>query len=253
MPTDNNSAGLLFAGDLLLAIRNPATGIFGGYRKLFCDKFEIKTPSDMQQKISKGRETFGNAWLTHFLGKPAEFAITLDEASRDELSMLLAGEMTALTQLVGAITAIDVTVVPGQWVEIGFEDLDLTSLAVKDATNVTTYVKDVDYQINPRLGLLYVPVGGTIPAGPVKFTAGKKAHTGVKIDAGKQYGSVIRCKGDFVNLITRQDLVLDMQQATVSSQDAFDFLSGKLASVPLKGTAEIASGQTSPFQIRYFG
>lgn len=253
MPTDNNSAGLLFAGDLLLAIRNPTTGDFGAYKKLYCDKFEIKTPSDQQQKISKGRETFGNAWLTYFLGKPAEFAITLDEASRDELAIALSGETSALTQLVGAITAIDVTVVPGQWVEIGYEDLDLSALVVKDSTATTTYVKDVDYQVNPRLGLLYVPIGGVIPAGPVKFTAGKKAHTGVKIDAGKQYGSVIRCKGDFINLINRQDLVLDMQQATVSAQDAFDFLSGKLASVPLKGTAEIASGQTSPFQIRYFG
>ena len=252
MPTNDNAAGLLFAGDLLLAIRNPSTGVFGAYKKLYCDKFEIKTPSDQQQKISKGRETFGNAWLTYFLGKPAEFAITLDEASRDELAIALSGESSVLSQALGAITAIDVTVVPGQWVDIGFEDLDLTSLLVKDAAGVTTYVKDVDYQVNPRLGLLYVPLGGTVPAGIVKFTAGKKAHTGVKIDAGKQYGSVIRCKGDFIHLITRQDLVLDMQQATVSSQDAFDFLSGKLASVPLKGTAEIASGQSSPFQIRYF-
>ena len=252
MPT-NDSAGLLFAGDLLLAIRNPTTGLFGAYKKLYCDKFEIKTPSDQQQKISKGRETFGNAWLTYFLGKPAEFAITLDEASRDELAIALCGESSVLSQTVGAIAAIDVTVVPGQWVEIGYEDLDLTSLAVTNPAGTTTYDKDVHYQVNPRLGLLYVPLGGTIPAGPVKFTAAKKAHTGVKIDAGKQYGSVIRCKGDFINLINRQDLVLDMQQATVSAQDAFDFLSGKLASVPLKGTAEIASGQTSPFQIRYFG
>ena len=41
-------------------------------------------------------------------------------------------------------------------------------------------------------------------------------------------------------------------QATVNADDAYDFLSGKLASVPLNGNLEIAAGESSPFNLQYF-
>lgn len=47
-------------------------------------------------------------------------------------------------------------------------------------------------------------------------------------------------------------MLLTAPQITVSAQDAFDFLSGKAASVPLKGFAEVAEGESSPFKLRYF-
>ena len=249
----NDSNGLLFAGDLLVAIKNPSTGIFGGYQRLHADKFEIKTPSDQLQKISKGRSTFGQAWLSYFAGKPCEFSVTLDEVSRSMLAMQLSGEVSPLALSAGALTAIDVTVIPGMWVDIGYENLDLTGLVVKDATATTTYVKDVDYQVNPRTGMIYVPEGGAIPAGIVKFTAAKKAATGEQILGGKQFSTTMKMKLDGINLINREDMLLTAQQGTVSAQDAFDFLSGKLNSVPLKGLLEVAAGYDSPFQLKYFG
>lgn len=248
----NSSNGLLFAGDLLVAVRNPSTGVFGAYERLQADKFEITTPSDMLQKVSKGRETFGHSWLTHFVGKPAEFALTLDEVSRSVLSMRLSGESTEVTQTAGALTGIEITVVPGRWVEIGVENLDLATLEVTNPAGTTTYVKDVDYQVNPRTGMIYVPVAADIPAGPVKFTAGRKAYAGLVIEGGKQFSTTMRLKLDGINLITREDILLIAPQVTVNAQDAFDFLSGELASVPLKGLLEIADGYTSPFQLKYF-
>jgi len=244
--------GLLFAGDLLISIRNPSTGLFGGYSRLHADKFEIKTPSDMMQKVSKGRSTFGQSWLTHFAGKPAEFALTLDELSQETLALQLAGEVSPLTQTAGALSAIDVTVVPGKWVDIGYENLDLTALVVTDSAAVTTYVKDVDYEVNPRTGMIYVPIGGAIAAGLVKFTAAKAEFTGAVIAGAKQFSTTVRMKLDGINLITRQNILLEAQQGTVSAQDAYDFLSGKLASVPLKGLLEVAEGYDSPFQLKYF-
>lgn len=249
----NETNGLLLAGDLLLAVRDAATGLYGGYERLQADKLEIKTPSEMSQKTSKGRETFGQAWLTFFAGKPAEFALTLDEVSRGVLAMQLAGEVSALTQTAGALTGIEVTVVPGKWVEIGYENLDITALVVKDAADVATYVNGTDYEVNPRLGMIYVPEAGAIPAGIVKLTAAKKAFTGAQIAGGKKFSSTLRLKLDGINLITREGLLLEAPQATVSAQDAFDFLSGKLATVPLKGQLQVVPGANSPFTIKYFG
>lgn len=244
--------GLLFAGDVLVAVRNASTGVYSGYQRLQSDKFEIKTPSDMQQKTSKGRETFGQAWLTYYVGKPAEFSLTLDEVSRDVLAMQLSGVTSALSQTASAISGVEVTVEPGKWVETGYENLDLTSLEVTNSAGTTTYVSGTDYEVNPRTGMIYIPEGGAIVAGVVKFTAGKKAFTGLQIDGGTQFSTTLRIKLDGINLITRQNLILTAPQATVSAQDAFDFLSGKLTSVPLKGMLEIADGETSPFQLKYF-
>lgn len=245
--------GLLFAGDLLLSIYNPATDVWGGYDRLQADKFEIKSPSDMQQKVSKGRATFGQAWLTYFAGKPAEFGLTLDEVSRGVLAMQLSGELSDLEQTAGALAGIDVTVVPGKWVDIGYENLDLAALEVKNTAGTTTYVNGTDYEVNPRTGMIYVPAGGAITAGTVKFTAAKKAFTGAVIAGGKQFSTKMRLKLDGINLITRENILLTAPQATVSAQDAYDFLSGKLASVPLKGQLEVAPGHDSPFQLKFLG
>lgn len=248
----NSINGLLFAGDLLVSVRDPSTGLFGGYERLHADKFEITTPSDMLQKVSKGRETFGQSWLTYFVGKPAEFSLTLDEVSRTVLAMQLAGESSVVTQTVGTIAGIELTVIPGQWVDIGIENLDLATLEVTNVAGSTTYVNGTDYEVNPRTGMLYVPADGEIPAGLVKFTAGRKAFTGLTIQGGKQFSTTMRMKLDGINLVTRENILLTAPQVTVNAQDAFDFLLGQLASVSLKGLLEVADGYTSPFQLKYF-
>lgn len=101
--------------------------------------------------------------------------------------------------------------------------------------------------------MIYVPVGGTIVAGIVKFTAGKKAATGQQVLGGKRFSTVMKVKLDGINLINRENMLLVAQQVTVSSEDAFDFLSGKLNSIPLKGVMEVAAGYDSPFQLKYYG
>ena len=243
--------GLLFAGDLLIAVRNPTTGIFGGFERLAADKFEIKQPADELNKISKGRDSFGQAWLTQFVGKPAEFSITLDEVSRTALAMQLSGEVSEINQTAAALANISVAVIPGKWTEIGYENLDLSALTVTSADGLTPYAKDTDYEVNPRTGMIYVPVGGPIAAGNVKLSASKKAFTGTAIAGGKQVSTDLRIKLDGINLVTRQNMLLTAELATVSAQDAFDFLGGKLASVPLKGKLRIAAGQTAPFILKY--
>ena len=241
-----------FAGDLYVAVRNPSTGVFGGYERLYADKFEVKTPSEKLQKISKGRETFGQAWLTYYLGKPAEFSLTLDEVSRDAMSLRLSGEMSATSAAVTAIAGAEVSVAPGRWMESGYANLNPAGLTLKSMDDATTYVAGADYEINPRTGMIFVPPGGTITAGKVKLSGATLATSGTRIDGGKQFSTTMRMKLDGINLIDRKNLLFVAMQATVNADDAYDFLSGKLASVPLKGNLEIAAGESSPFNLQYF-
>ena len=100
--------------------------------------------------------------------------------------------------------------------------------------------------------MIFVPPGGTITAGKIKLSGATLATSGTRIYGGKQFSTTMRMKLDGINLIDRKNLLFVAMQATVNADDAYDFLSGKLASVPLKGNLEIAAGESSPFNLQYF-
>ncbi|WP_234082432.1 hypothetical protein [Azonexus sp. R2A61] len=251
MAQNDIASGLLFAGTLYAQAYDPVTGLYGAYQRYEVDKFEITTPSDKLQKISKSRESFGQAKNTYFVAKPVDFSITFDELSGDIFAAMLSGVASDVNDASAALANLPVTVVPGAWVEIpGGENLDLNTVVVKDATGTTTYSDD-KYEINERLGMIYVPAGGAIAAGSVKISASTLAFEGTKIEGAQRYAHVMRYKLDGINLLDRRDMTLFAPRAVVSSNTAQDWLSGKLASVALTGNLEVTDGYASPFVLKY--
>jgi len=245
------ASGLLFAGTLYSQSYDPNTGIWSAYQRFEIDKFEITTPSDKKQKISKSRESFGQAKNTFFVPKPTEFSITFDELNGDIFAAMLSGVAVAVDDGAATLTNIPVTVVPGAWVEIpDGENLDPETIVVKDSTNTTTYTAD-KYDVNPRLGLIFVPEGGTIAAGLVSVSASKLAFEGTEIQGAQRYAHIMRYQLDGYNLLDRRDMRLFTPRAVVSSNTAQDWLSGELASVALTGNLEVTAGYTSPFYLKY--
>ena len=242
---------LLFAGDLYVAIQNPSTGVFGAYEKLEADKLEINTPSDEQNKTSKGRNTFGQSLVTHSVPKPTEFGLVLSETTHEIFAMQLSGVVEAINVAGGAFDDQAVTVVPDKWVDIGKGALVLAGLTVENTGGTTTYEIGDDYLINERLGMIKVLSTGAIPAGPVKVSGSAAAVTGNRIIGARNYNHTLKIKLDGINLVTKKDMILEAFQATVSSQAAYDFLGGKIAEVPLKGKLEIPPGGDRPFQLDY--
>lgn len=251
MAQNEIASGLLFAGTLYSQSYDPNSGLWSAYQRFEIDKFEITTPADKLQKISKSRESFGQAKNTYFVAKPTEFAITFDELNGDIFAAMLSGVASVIDDAAATLTAVPVTVVPGAWVEIpDGENLDPETIVVKDATGTTTYAED-KYEVNPRLGLIYVPVGGTIAAGAVQVTANKLAFEGTKIEGAQRYAHIMRYKLDGQNLLDRRDMSLFCPRAVVSSNTAQDWLSGQLAAVALTGNLEVTAGYSSPFVLQY--
>lgn len=245
------ATGLLFAGTLYSEAFNPVTNTWSPATKYEVDKFEIKTPSDKLQKISKSRESFGQAKNTYFVAKPVEFSITFDELSGDIFAAMLSGIASAVNDAASTLLNVPVTAAPGFWAVIpGGENLDPETIVVKDSTGTTTYTPD-KYEVNPRLGLLYVPAGGTIAAGPVTVSASKLPFEGTEIQGAQRYAHIMRYRLDGQNLLDRRDMNLFAPRAVVSSDTAQDWLSGKLASVALSGNLEVTSGYISPYILKY--
>lgn len=248
----NEVKSLLFAGDAFVRFKDPATGTFGAPESLELDKFEIKVATERKEKLSKKRATFGQPFVSFGVPQPSEFSITFSEVSRKMFASMLAASMEALN-IVSAAIAEDVTIANlDEWVPTGIRYINPTGFTVKDATETTTYVKDVDYQIDYELGHIRALSGGDISATDVVKLAGNtEAVTGHRLRGAQSYNQVLYIELNGQNLITRERVIITAPQASVATESAYDFMGGELADVPLTGRLEIASGWTEPFRIDY--
>lgn len=243
---------LFIAATIFYRFKNPSTGLFGPKKKIHTEKLEISTPSDLKEKISKARDTYGQAFVSHRVAKPCEFTVTFSQVNKEIFAMMMSGITEEVNEAVQTITDHAVTVVLDEWISIGYANLNPVGLLVKNAAGVVTYVNDVDYEINPRLGLIKAKSNGAIAAGVIEITGATLAVTGTKIIGARQHKHTLDFEVDGVNQINGKNVVLRAGQATVSAESAHDFLSGELDSISLKGRLEIPEGGNSPFEMTLF-
>lgn len=247
-----NQKGLLFAGDLYFTAED-ADGNFGAYQQVECDKLEISTPSEFKEKVSKGRTTYGQPFVSVPVAQPAAFSITLSEVSREVFAMLLSGLLVPMTSVGGAFTDLAVTAVLDKWVEIGRENIATAGFTVKNDAGTTTYAEGTDYEVNRRLGLLKaLSTGAIAAAAPLKVGGTESAITaGARINGAQRYKTVMKLRLDGVNLVNNQDVLLTADRAVVASDAAYDFLQDEVSEAPLAGKLEIPAPGQAPFTLEW--
>jgi hypothetical protein len=239
----------LFAGDLYISFET-APGVFGPAVLIRTDLLSVTTPSTKKQKKSKNRSDYGQAFVSIQLAEPTEFAITFNEMTRSLLAVQLSGELEALTVAGGAFVDLPVTAALDGWVDIGRKNIAVVGLAIKNSAGTTTYAKDVDYEINHRLGKLRAIPGGAITAAQALLASGTAvATTGTRINGARKYQHVLKIEGDLQNLANGADVEFLAPRAVVTSDQAFDFLQGDIAELKLKGTLEVPSVNVPPFVV----
>jgi len=243
--------GLLFAGDLFFSMEG-SDGVFGPFHQVECDKLEIATPSEFKEKLSKGRASYGQPFVSVPVPQPAEFAITFSEVTREIFAMQLSGLLVPLTMAGGAFSDVEATAVLGAWIETGLENIAEAGFTVTNPAGTTTYVLGADYEVNYRLGLLRALPDGDIPnASTLHLSGTEEAVTGDRILGARRYKTVMRLKLDGVNLVNNQDVYLYADRAVVASDAAYDFLQDEVSEAPLKGRLEIPGAGLSPFVLEY--
>lgn len=248
----SQAVALFLAADVFYRFKNPTTGVFSNPVKIETEKLEINTPSELTEKLSKGRNTYNQAFVSHRVPQPTEFAITFSEQNREIFAMALAGVLETIDLDVVTLTDHEVTVVLDEWVPIGHRHINMTGLAVKNAGGTVTYDLGTDYEINPRLGLIKALSTGDIAAGVVEITGATLAKEGSRIIGARQYGHVLSFQADGRNQIDNKDAYIEAYQATVSADAARDFLSGEIDSLELTGRLEIPTGGNSPFVLELY-
>lgn len=244
--------GFLGAGDLYISRYNPTTGMFDDFTGPFeATKFEVKPSVELKEMSSRSRSGYGQVIESVALPKPAEFTLELPEVNKESLSIALLGTESAINQIAGTLTDAPVTVTSKDtWLAIGKQNIT-AGLVVKDATGVTTYVLGTDYVLNNRMGWIKILPGSALIKDAVIAVTGAYGAVGGTLIRGAT-NSQIRAKFrlDGVNFADQLPVIVDVWEAVISADSAFDFLSNEFASISLPGRLKTPTGKTEPFQVQ---
>ena len=244
--------GFLGAGDLYISRYNPTTGLFDDFTGPFeATKFEVKPNVELKEMSSRGRSSYGQVIESVALPQPAEFTLELPEVNKESLSIALLGTESAINQNAGTLTDAPVTVASKDtWLDIGKQNIT-AGLVVKDATGVTTYVMGTDYVLNNRMGWIKILPGSALVKDAVIEVTGAYGAVGGTLIRGAT-NSQIRAKFrlDGVNFADQLPVIVDVWEAIISADSAFDFLSNEFASISLPGRLKTPTGKTEPFQVQ---
>jgi hypothetical protein len=247
-------AGLLGSGDLY--INRKVDGVSQGLLLIGnATQFEITESSEVKERTSKQRETYGQVLDTVYIKQPTMVKIALDEMNKDNLAMALLGSVATFSETEGAVVGESVTVgALGNWVNVSASSLTSDAVTVKDETDTTTYVEGTDYEVNKRLGMIRPLAGGGISQGDVILVSYTGADvTGSVISGAVQPQIEAEIMLDGRNLADGTPMQVMVDRAVMAPTSPVDFLSDDWTTLELEGRALTVEGKTSPYSTKFIG
>lgn len=244
--------GFLGAGDLYISRYDTATGTFlpfaGPYE---ASKFEIKPNTDLKELSSRGRSTYGQVIESVPLPQPADFTVELSEVNRESLTIALLGTDTAINTGAGTLTAAPFVMKKNAWVDMGVQNVVAAGFLVKNVGATVTYVLGTDYEVNYRMGWIRLMSSSALADGvTLHITGSYSAVTGVKIRGATNSQVRAKFRLDGQNFADGLPVIVDVWEAVISADSAFDFLSSDFATVSLPGRLKTPVGKSEPFQVQ---
>lgn len=239
----------LGAGDVYLEriIDGVSQGLVG---KIYADKFEIKPGVDTKQSTSKGKEDYGQVLETVNLAKPVEFTLDLKEVTGDILVMAFLGTSSSTTQASGTLTAAPVTATTlDRWIELGKKGFT-GALTVTNSGASTTYDEGDDYEVNRDMGWIKpLSTGAITEAEALKVTGTYGAVNNTVIAGSTNTDIRARIIFDGINQADGSRAQVEVFEAVIATDSAFDFLANDFGNVSLTGTLKTPSNKTAPFEV----
>lgn len=246
-----SARGFLGAGDLYARVYNPTTGQYDQWAGPFeSTKFEIKPNSELKEMSSRGRSTYGQVIESVPLPKPADLSVTFAEVNKESIAMALFGTASVVNQGSGSITDEAVTAALGKWVQLAQGNVATAGFVVTNSAATVTYVLGTDYEVNYRIGMIRAIPGGAIAdASSLKVDYAYNAISGTSIAGGTQTQVRAQFKLDGVNFADQLPVIVDVWEAVLTPDSAFDFLQNDFAEIALKGRLKTPAGKTEPFKV----
>ena len=214
-------------------------------------KFELKSNSELKQRISKKCDSYGQAVDSVTIQRPAELSIMLDEIDRESLAIIFLGSSLAENVTGGTVTdeLIPVTTV-GKMIRTA--NANINTVVVSDATGTTPFTEGTDYEIvNSAVGLIKILEGGSIVAGvDVSVDYDSALVTANVVRGGTDSDVKLRYLLVGKNLATQENVQVDVWESNASPQSGVDFLSEEFTTIELSGSANIDPDKGNPYEVR---
>lgn len=255
----SQARGFIGAGDIYINRLDPQTNqptgwVYAGD----ASKFEIKPNSEIKERESKGRDSYGQVVETVAIGRPADLAITFSEVNKDNLTLAFMGELSTVNQGSGSVTDAAINMKAGAGVQLNHVNLAAAGFVLTSAPAGTTYVLGTHYTVNYRLGMVF-PVPGSTLATAIAAAGvnglnllvdyAYNAYTASKIRGATQPQLRAAVKLDGKNIAGNLPAIVEVFEAVLTPQSAFDFLQDDWNDVELQGRMKTPVGKTEPFTV----
>lgn len=243
--------GLIFAGVVYARNRRIAGSTFRDIGNT--TSLQIKSSTDKKERVSKRKGSYGQALDSISQKKPAEVSFKLDTFDRDNLAMVLVGEAVVLEASAQKVTDENVTITKkGEWYQLSRDNIDPTTIKVKNATSQAVAETDVEY--NANLGLIAIkPSCANVQDGEiVKVTFSTRNGGGFRIDADTVGDFDLEIMIDAENRVSGKNGKLHIPSAVVSSESDLDWLKDDFNEAGFKGNAVLVAGHKSAYSFSEF-
>ncbi|RYF66031.1 MAG: hypothetical protein EOO22_21690 [Comamonadaceae bacterium] len=174
---------ILGAGSVQLNVFDVAAQQYSGWGDpLGADKFELTPDSDVKEKTSKKRESYGQAIASVPLAKPTKLVIVISAADKAAMSLQFQGVLASYSQAAGSIAGTVVAKLD-KWVPLSKRQIVEAGFSLTGATT-GALTKDVDYVVD-------------YATGEVKFLSSGAVDANGLTDACRGLGSVVALHAGF--------------------------------------------------------
>lgn len=253
-------SGLLGSGDLYFA-RLLSAGVFGPLLNIGnATKFGITESAERRQRISRGRDDYGQILDEATIKQPNQLEIVVDTVDPTNLALALLGDTSVLIVEAGSVSAQSYTAYENGRIDLGFLNVleDPAIVVTNDAEDVT-YAAGTDYILYPRLGHLAVVAGGAIATAidaaeenfvPIKASFSYGATAGTTVLGGVNPSLKGRFFLDGKNQATGEDILVDVDEANMAPTSEVDFMQENFVPLTLQGSMRLLPGKASPYTVR---
>lgn len=244
------STGLLVAGDLYMD-RLAADGTQQGFLPVSnATQMAINQGVEFQELTSRKRDTRGQLLESVAIPQPGEIDLSLNEINRGNLAMIMLGTVEEINDSSTTLTDEPVTLKGYNWTEIGHRNLESSGFAV--SFNASELTKDVDYEVNYRLGLIRALRGSSSLTGnddAVTVSGTANARTGSRIKGATRPQIRSRLMLDGRNMVDDKPVIVTVDESILRPNEAIDFLSEAFVTAQMTGRMITQKGKTSPYTV----
>ena len=209
---------------------------------------------DERSVTSKRRDRFNQTvWAESDPGQ-SSLSLTLVAIPPALLARVFYGEGAEVAVTAGAVTDEDLTVTEkGVPLSLAKRDWTAAAVEVTNAAGSTTYVEGTDYTVDRLRGQITVKTGSTIVVDDVlKVSYTNVAYQLLSIRGGVKPNENFYITGDMLNRPGKQDMSLEIYQATLSTDGDFDLFSSEPLTLTLTGPLITPEGKTEPYVAKWF-